>query len=86
MLTQIELTPDRAKALAHLEQITGEKQAVHLGRAVEQYLQSKADESELLAAIEQGRADFAAGRVCSSAEVMASAMFAIAEAKRKSAK
>lgn len=86
MLAQIELTPARAEALARLEQSTGENQSVHLGRAVEQYLQSKAYEAELLVAIEQGRADFSAGRIYSSAEVMASAMTAITEAKRKTAK
>lgn len=86
MLAQLELTPARAEALARLEQQTGEKQAVHLGRAVAQYLQRKADEAELLAAIEQGRADFTAGRVCSSAEVMAAAMGAITEAKMKAGK
>lgn len=87
MLVQIELTPAQAQALAKLEKETGESLSSLIDRALEQYLQYKAEEAELLADIEQARADIAAGRVHSSAEVMASAMAAITRAKaRKSAK
>lgn len=83
MLAQIELTQVGAEALAQLEQSTGESRTVLIDRALEQYLQSKEEEAELLASIEQGRADFLAGRVHSSAEMMASVMATIAETKHK---
>lgn len=85
MLATIKLTPRRAEALAQLERDTGENQAAHLARALDSYLERKQAESELLADIEQGRADIAAGRVHTSAEVMAAAMTAIAQAKQRKA-
>ena len=85
MLATIELTPRRAEALAQLERDTGENQAALLARALDSYIERKREESELLADIEQGRADIAAGRVHTSAEVMAAAMAAIAKAKQRKA-
>lgn len=85
MLAQFELTQRHAEALAKLEQDTGESQAALLARALDNYIERKREEAELLADIEQGRADIAAGRVHTSAEVMAAAMAAIADAKKRKA-
>lgn len=87
MLASIELTPHHAEALADLERTTGKKQADLLVHALENYIEQQREYAELAAEVSRADADFAAGRVYSSAEVMANAMSAIAKVReRKAAK
>lgn len=70
MLTQIELTPDCAAALAKLEQATGENRTVLLERAVDNFIEQQRELEILTASVERGRADIAAGRCCSHEEAI----------------
>lgn len=83
MLAHIELTPARAEALEQLEKSTGEKQSVLLNRALDNFLAQQKEYMELCADVAQAEADIAAGRVHTSAEVMANAMAAIAQVKAR---
>lgn len=85
MLAQFELTPARAEALAKLEKDTGESRSALLNKALDNLIEQRREFEELAAEVEQAQADFEAGRVHSSAEVMANAMAAIARAKARKA-
>lgn len=86
MFASIELTPRHAEALADLERTTGKKQADLIVHALENYIEQQQEYAELVAEVARADADFAAGRVYSSAEVMANAMSAIAKVRERAQK
>lgn len=83
MLALIELTSHHAAALTALEKATGKKQADLLINALDNYIEQQQEYAELAAEVAQADADFAAGRVYSSAEVMANAMAAITKVQER---
>lgn len=83
MIASIELTPRHAAALSDLEKATGKKQAELLVTALDNYIEQQQEYAELAEEVARADADFAAGRVYSSAEVMANAMAAITKVRER---
>lgn len=86
MLAQIELTATHTAALTQLEQSTGESRSALLTRAVNDLIERYEYDTWLEHKIQRGFDDFNAGRIHTTAEVMAAAMSAIADVQAKKAK